>query len=70
MRTIEGIISEKSEIRLIEPIADGCERRAIVVVLDDTGPSADEAAALSEEALQDWNRPEEDEAWSHLQPAE
>jgi len=28
-----------------------------------------ESALLSEEALaQDWNRPEEDEAWSHIQP--
>ena len=24
-------------------------------------------AALSEKALSDWNRPEEDEAWAHLQ---
>jgi antitoxin MazE len=24
-------------------------------------------AALSEAALSDWNRPEEDEAWAHLQ---
>ena len=29
---------------------------------------ASEAALLSEEALaEDWNRPEEDEAWSYLQ---
>jgi hypothetical protein len=25
---------------------------------------------LSEPALEDWNRPEEDEAWNHLQPAQ
>jgi hypothetical protein len=24
---------------------------------------------LTEPALNDWNRPEEDEAWSHLQPS-
>lgn len=27
-----------------------------------------ETALLSEAALSDWNRPEEDEAWAHLQP--
>jgi hypothetical protein len=31
-------------------------------------PQAAETALLSEQALaEDWNRPEEDEAWSHLQ---
>ena len=28
-----------------------------------------ETALLTESALSDWNRSEEDEAWSHLQPA-
>ncbi|MEA2692307.1 MAG: hypothetical protein QOJ16_1694 [Acidobacteriota bacterium] len=28
----------------------------------------DATALLSEAALSDWNRPEEDEAWAHLQP--
>ena len=27
-----------------------------------------DTALLSEAALSDWNRPEEDEAWAHLQP--
>ena len=31
--------------------------------------ASDEVARLSEPALDDWNRPEEDEAWSHLQGA-
>lgn len=30
--------------------------------------AADEAALLSEAALAEWNTPEEDAAWSHLQP--
>lgn len=29
-----------------------------------------ETALLSEAALSDWNRPEEDEAWAHLQPGQ
>ena len=39
---------------------------------DSVGKVADESqtALLSERALaEDWNRPEEDAAWSHLQPA-
>jgi hypothetical protein len=30
----------------------------------------DDITLLSEPALDDWNRPEEDLAWSHLQPAQ
>jgi len=38
---------------------------------DEAEPRADEAALLSETALaEDWDRPEEDAAWSYLQPAE
>ena len=68
MRTIEAVIDEKGQIRLLEPIESGSQRRAIVVVLDGAGLSDEETAALSENALEDWNRPEEDSAWSHLQP--
>jgi hypothetical protein len=70
MKTIEAVINKEGEVRLLEPIEDGAERRAIVVVLDDGDLSSDETAALTEQALKDWNRPEEDSAWSHLQPAE
>jgi hypothetical protein len=69
MRTVEAIVGKNGEIRLLEPIGDGAEHRAIVVLLDESGMSAEETAALSEQALRDWNRPEEDRAWSHLQPA-
>jgi hypothetical protein len=43
--------------------------RALVTILDETQTiAAPETALLSEPALAaDWNRPEEDEAWSHLQ---
>jgi hypothetical protein len=39
------------------------------VILDEPGAIGDETALLSEAALADWNRPEEDAAWSHLQSA-
>ena len=69
MRTIEAVINEEGQIRLLEPIEKGRPRRAIVVVLDEAAVYSEETAVLAEEALEDWNRPEEDSAWSHLQPA-
>jgi len=69
MRTIEAIINEEGQIQLLESIEGGKRRRAIVVVLDEPAAAFEETAVLSEEALEDWNRPEEDSAWSHLQPA-
>jgi hypothetical protein len=37
--------------------------------LDEPAEVPGEAALLAEAALSDWNRPEEDAAWSYLQPA-
>jgi hypothetical protein len=44
---------------------------ALVTILDEAHPVVSaETALLSEPALAaDWNRPEEDAAWSHLQRA-
>ena len=67
IRTIEAEIDENGNVRLLESIAPGASRRALVVILDEPGAGR-ETALLSEAALSDWNRPEEDEAWSHLQP--
>ncbi len=68
IRTVEAVIDEQGNVRLLEPVHLTSARRALVMILDD-GPAAraPESALLSEAALaQDWNRPEEDEAWSHL----
>ena len=70
MRIAEAIIDEHGTVRLLEPVQEAGLRRALVIVLDE-GPAAPahETAILSERALaEDWNRPEEDAAWSHLQP--
>jgi len=68
-RTIEGVIDREGNIRLLEPIRVPTLRRVLVIVLDDEPLlKVSETALLSEPALaEDWNRPEEDEAWSHLQ---
>ena len=69
IRTIEAVIDDQGNIRLLEPAPRGSSRRALVVILEEPGPYSDEPAMLSEDALGDWNRPEEDEAWSYLQRA-
>ena len=70
IQTIEAIIDEQGNVRLLEPIRLAETRRALVTILEEQPPAGvPETALLSEQALgEDWNRPEEDEAWAHLQP--
>ena len=72
IRTVEAVIDAQGNVRLLEPVRLPAGRRALVTILEDqqvAGPS--ESALLSEAALaEDWNRPEEDEAWPHLQRAQ
>lgn len=70
IRTVEALIDECGNVRLLEPVQLTSARRAIVVILEDSPAlGIDETALLTEQALaEDWNRPEEDAAWSHLQP--
>ena len=69
IKTVEAIIDDQGNIRLLEPVKLGGSRRALVVILEEFEATAHETALLSEDALKDWNRPEEDAAWSHLQSA-
>ena len=65
MRAVKAAIDEKGNVRLLEPIEVSATCQAFVIILDEDEP---EMALLSEEALaRDWLRPEEDEAWAHLQ---
>ncbi|MEW6745013.1 MAG: hypothetical protein AB1486_19850 [Planctomycetota bacterium] len=67
IRTVEAVIDPRGNVKLLEPIELPGVRRAFVMILDD--PGANDAAVLSERGLaKDWDRPEEDVAWSHLQP--
>jgi hypothetical protein len=69
MKTIEAEIDENGQIRLSENVPAAAGKRAIVVILDEG--NIPESALLSEVALaEDWNRPEEEAAWAHLQSAE
>ena len=68
IRTIEAVVDAQGTVRLLEAVTLSQERRALVTILDEPPAIAHETALLSEAALQDWNRPEEEAAWSHLQP--
>lgn len=69
IRTIEAVIDEHGNVRLREPVHLPAARRALVMILEEQpGVEVPESALLSEAVLaEDWNRLEEDEAWSHLQ---
>ena len=71
LKAVEAIVEQDGTVRLAEPVDLGACRHALVILLGEvSGASiAGEAALLSEPALaEDWNRPEEEAAWAHLQP--
>ena len=68
IQTLEALIDENGAVQLLEPIHLSSPRRALVTILEAPAEPRHETALLSEAALStDWNRAEEDEAWSHLQ---
>ncbi len=70
LRTVEAVIDEQNNVRLLEPVQLPSPRRAFLIILDEPAVNIPETALLSEPALaEDWNRPEEDAAWSYLQQA-
>ena len=69
IRTLEGVIDEQGNVRLLKSLELSRACRALVTVLDERPvPPVAGNTFLSEPALtEDWNRPDEDEAWAHLQ---
>lgn len=69
IRTIEAVIDEQGVVRLLENVHLPSTRRALVTIFEDEpAEQTGETALLSEAALaEDWSRPEEDVAWTHLQ---
>ncbi len=67
LRTIEATVEKDGTVHLHKKVKLPAARRAILTILDEPMP-VPETALLSETTLaEDWNRPEEDEAWAHLQ---
>ena len=70
IRVIEAVIDEQGAVHLQEEVQLAAARRALVTILDEEPTlHVSDTALLSEGALaEDWDRPEEDAAWSYLQP--
>lgn len=68
IQTVEAIVDAGGKVRLLGEIRVSGPRRALVTVLEEPAAVPGEAALLAEAALAHWSRPEEDAAWSHLQP--
>lgn len=68
LQTYEATIDKNGQIRLNENIQLPVGYRVLVTILDEPEIHIVETALLSEAALaKDWNRPEEEAAWAHLQ---
>jgi hypothetical protein len=66
LQTIEVEIDARGHIHPLEPLPKLPAGRALLTLLNS---SLNESALLAEPALaEDWLKPEEDEAWAHLQP--
>lgn len=66
LRTIEAVVEKDGSLRLLEHVELRAGERVLVTLLGEDDPN--ETALLSQPALAaDWDREEEDEAWSHLQ---
>lgn len=69
LHTVEAVLEADGSVRLLEEVEITGPRRVLVTILDEPGEDAlDSTLRLSEAALDDWNRPEEEEAWRYLQP--
>jgi len=67
LRSIEVTVERDGTVRLRRKVKLSAPRRAILTILDEPALVA-ETALLSEAALaQDWDCPEEDQAWAYLQ---
>lgn len=65
-KTLEATIGTDGSICLKKPIRLPRTCRAFITIIEEANDS--ETALLSEKTLaKDWNRAEEEEAWSHLQ---
>ena len=67
-QTLEAVTDKQGNVRLTEPVNLPAGWRVLVTILKEPMINVSETAILSESALaKDWNKPEEDEAWSYLQ---
>jgi len=70
LKAIPATVSPDGTVVLSEAIElDGPVAAVVTIALETEGGGEDEPALISEAALEDWNRKEEDEAWGYLRGA-
>ena len=70
LQTIEAIVDEQGAIHLAKPVGNTKRVRAILTIYDALPYDSGDTALMSESSLAvDWDREEEDVAWSYLQSA-
>ena len=68
--TFKAILQRDGRLRLRDKLRFSRDRKVLVTILDDEPEESEShySSNLSESSLaKDWNRPEEEEAWQHLQ---
>lgn len=69
MQSYEAEIDRDGTVRLRESVRISRPCRALVTVLEPLESEDRACLVFAESALaEDWNKPEEEEAWAHLQP--
>ena len=66
LKSIPATVSPDGSVSLSEPVELTGPAAAMVTIVFENDDEALEPALLSEAALEDWNRPEEDKAWEYL----
>jgi hypothetical protein len=67
LQTIEAVTDQNGVLRLSAPMQLPKRRRVLITILNEEADDVTNLALLSEPALaKDWDRSEEDEAWSSL----
>lgn len=70
LRPVPATVLPNGTVHLLENIRLPFPAMAVVTLLiEDDTPAVPETALLSQDALMDWNRDEEEAAWAHLQEA-
>ncbi len=70
LKTVEAVLEKDGGLRLLEKVTLTEAKRVLITFLDEhiDQEEISETALLSDTALgEDWNRPEEEQAWQHLQ---
>lgn len=68
MHTVPAEIDEDGNVTLLAQSRHTSMRRALVTIFDE-GDDVQTALIREPTLSEDWNRPEEDAAWAHLQLA-